>query len=664
MQAKGESALMSHSGIGKGRDFARSLRLCALASLLFAIAGAPGQLRGQRFPELTTARAIRSLSSDQAGQARPVRLRGVVTAVTDWRFSFFVQDATSGIFVERTHDSPQLKAGQFVEVHGVTGPGNFAPIVNANDVTLLGKRKLPPARFLELEKLAGGKQDSQWIALRGIVRSAVVEPSRGRRPVLFLDLDIGAGNMVKVWVRDFSETGWQRLPGATISVRGVGGTGFNDKRQFADLRLYVSSLEDVKVPRPGPADSFDLPLRPLGSLLQFGDAEGFIQRVKVSGVVTLTQSDQGLYLQDGAQGVYVQSRQAAQVALGSRLEVVGFPVFGRYAATLDDALLRVVGAAHPVAGVVQTAAAMIVEKDGFPAAPYDSVLVQLKGRLIEEVPGIDEEVLFLQDGTTLFTARLPRSGPKGHVLAPGSLVSITGVCLAKADSAHDARSFEILLRSPADLVVLKSSSWWTAAHAWSVVAFLLLVVLGLVGWLAILRRQASLRLLAVSDHLTGLYNRRGFLLLADHQWQLALRKKMSVAIFYIDLDHFKEINDSMGHKEGDLALQTTAAVLRESFRKTDLIGRLGGDEFAIIAVDTAQHSPAELEQRLEKTLQKSNQQSNLAFQLALSVGILNCDDSLKDSSIEDLLARADVLMYLQKSVRKCTSATEPITAAR
>jgi diguanylate cyclase (GGDEF)-like protein len=359
----------------------------------------------------------------------------------------------------------------------------------------------------------------------------------------------------------------------------------------------------------------------------------------------------------------VQSRQAAQIALGSRLEVVGYPALGRYSATLDDALLRVVGMAPPLTGRVQTAADMIVEKDGFPAAPYDSVLVQLKGRLIEEMPSVDEEVLFLQDGTTFFTARLRRSGPKLRVLSPGSLVSITGVCLAKADSAHDARSFEILLRSPGDLVVLKSASWWTAAHAWSVVALLLLVVLGLVGWLAILRRQASLRLLAVSDHLTGLYNRRGFLLLAEHQWQLALRKKMSVALFYIDLDHFKEINDSMGHKGGDLALQTAAAVLRESFRKTDMIGRLGGDEFAIIAVDTAPHSPAELKQRLEKTLQKSNQQSNRAFQLALSIGVLNCDDSLKDSSIEDLLARADVLMYQQKSVRKRTSATEPITAA-
>jgi diguanylate cyclase (GGDEF)-like protein len=651
---------MPHLGNGLGRGFAKSLRLCALASLLLAIAGAPEQLLSQRFPELTTVHAIRSLSSDQAGQPRPVRLRGVVTVVTDWRSSFFLQDATSGIFVERTNNSPQLKPGQFVDVHGVLGPGNFAPVVITNNVTVLGKRKMPPARILDLGKLIGGKQDSQWLALRGIVRAAVVKRSR-ERLVLFLDLDIGAGNMVQILVYDFSDAVWRRLPGDTISVRGVCGTVFNDKRQFAGLRLFVSSLREITVERPAPANPFDLPPRPLGSLLQFGEAGGFIQPVKVSGVVTLTQPEQGFYLQDGTQGVYVQSTQAAQVPLGSRLEVVGYPALGRYSATVDDAVFRVVGMAHPLAGLVQTAAAMIDEKDGLPTAPYDSVLVQLKGHLIEEMPSVDEDVLFLQDGTTFFTARLPKSGPKRHVLPPGSLVSITGVCAAKADSAHDARSFEILLRSTADLVVIKNASWWTAPHAWSVVALLLLVVLGLIGWLAILKRQASLRLLAVSDYLTGLYNRRGFLALAEHQWQLALRKKMSVALFYIDLDHFKAINDSMGHKEGDLALQTVAAVLRESFRKTDLIGRLGGDEFAIMTLDTATHSPAQLKQRLEKTLQQSNQKTD-PFQLSLSLGILICDDSLKGSNIEDLLARADALMYQHKSVRKQQrmSATAPI----
>jgi diguanylate cyclase (GGDEF)-like protein len=458
--------------------------------------------------------------------------------------------------------------------------------------------------------------------------------------------------MIKVRVRDFSDAAWHQLPGALITVRGVCGTVFNDRRQFVGLRLFVSSLKDVKVERPAPGDPFALPLRPLVSLAQFGDGGGVIHRVKVSGVLTYAQPGQGFYLQEGARGVYVPTSQGVPGALGSRLEVVGYPTTGRYSATLEDAVFRVVGVGPPLAGVAQDAAAMIVEREGFPEAPYDSVLVQLKGRLIEEVPGSNEEVLLLQDGATLFTARLPRSGPKRHALVPDSLVSVTGICVAKADSGHNARSFEMLLRSSADLVVLEGAPWWTAAHARSVVAVLVLVVLGMAGWLVMLRRQASLRLLTVTDHLTGLYNRRGFLLFAEHQWQLALRKHTPVVLFYIDVDHFKEINDAQGHEEGDRALQAVASILRECFRKTDLVGRLGGDEFAVTAADTPPQSVDQMEQRLERALQQNNQSSDRAFEISLSVGILLCDDSMKTSNIEGLLARADALMYQQKGVRK------------
>jgi diguanylate cyclase (GGDEF)-like protein len=220
-----------------------------------------------------------------------------------------------------------------------------------------------------------------------------------------------------------------------------------------------------------------------------------------------------------------------------------------------------------------------------------------------------------------------------------------------AGSFGSSRSFEILLRSPADLVVLEKATWWSASHAAWVVALLIIVVLGMSGWLAIVRRQTNLQVLTVTDPLTGLYNRRGFLLLADHQWELALRKKTSFLLFYIDVDRFKEINDSLGHKEGDLALQAVAAVLRECFRKSDIMGRLGGDEFAVTAIDAPPHSRAVLEQRLARTTQQSNNKAGRGFQLSLSVGILTCDNSLGALPIENLLAQADVLMYQQKRER-------------
>jgi len=225
---------------------------------------------------------------------------------------------------------------------------------------------------------------------------------------------------------------------------------------------------------------------------------------------------------------------------------------------------------------------------------------------------------------------------------------LTGVCSAKANEAHEVRSFELLLRSPADLVVVERPFWWTPTHAGWVASFLVAVIFVMSGWLAISRRHHRLRTMAFTDHLTGLYNRRGFFLLAKHQWQLALRNNASLLLFYIDLDLFKEINDSMGHKVGDQALRDCAAVLRECFRSTEIIARMGGDEFAVTIEGATPDSRAMLEQRLAEIVERKNKAPGQPYELSLSVGALLCDLSMQDLSIDDLLAKADSQMYRQK----------------
>jgi hypothetical protein len=189
---------------GKNRFEFEPTRLLALIALIFAIAAMSRPLLCQSVRELTTVRDVRTLTPDQAREARPVRLKGVVTVISGWKSSFFFQDTTSGISVDRTNDSPGVQPGQSIEIHGVTGPGMFAPIVIAQSVTVLGHGNLPTPRLFNSDQLAGGKQDSQWLAIRGIVRSAAVKPSWGRS-VLFLEVDIGAGSLVTVRVHDFVE---------------------------------------------------------------------------------------------------------------------------------------------------------------------------------------------------------------------------------------------------------------------------------------------------------------------------------------------------------------------------------------------------------------------------------------------------------------------------
>jgi diguanylate cyclase (GGDEF)-like protein len=627
------------------RTFLRSRLVIALA-----IAPASAWTTGQIPQPLTTVRQIRALAPDQARQARPVRLRGVVTAPSGWKNSFFVQDATAGISVDLTNPSTAVQSGQTVEIRGVTGPGLFAPVVIAQTVTALGNGTLPSAPLLGSDQLAGGKQDSQRLAIRGIVRSAAVLPRWGRS-VLVLEIDIGGGNLITARVIDFTRTGIERLPASTVYVTGVCGTAFNDKRQFIGIRLFVANMSDVKVERPAPADPFDVPLTPLDSLLQFGDLEGAIQRIRVRGVVTYSRSGQGLYLQDGPEGIFVRSVQKTPAAVGSRLEAVGYPAAGRFSPELDDAVFRVIGAAQSPVATTQTASNMIVERDGFPTAPYDSVLVRLTGRLVEQIPGPDQDLLIFKDGASIFTAKLPRPGQALPALDNGSLISVTGICAANADDAHEARSFELLLRSPADLAVLEAAPWWTASHARWVVGILCLLLLVMAAWMVV-ARHAHLHALAITDPLTGLYNRRGFMLLAEQQWKLFQRVKAPFVLFYIDLDKFKEINDTFGHKEGDLLLQSVAALLRDCFRKSDIIGRMGGDEFAVAAVDTDPSSLGGLQRRLAEAVGQSNDKTTKPYQVVLSAGVLACDNTMQALSLEDLLARADALLYEQKRQRK------------
>jgi hypothetical protein len=266
----------------------------------------------------------------------------------------------------------------------------FAPVVIAERLNLLGEGRLPPAQVFGLDQLAGGKRDSQFLAIRGIVRSAAVKVIWDRS-VLVLEIDIGGGNLATARVHDFSSVGLEHLLASTVVIRGVCGTVFNDKRQFLGVRMYVESLRDVKVERPASPDPFDIPITPFDSMLQYGDQGGAIGLVKVRGAVTYSQPGQVLYIQDGSQGLLVQSSQTTAVAVGARLEVVGYPAAGRYSPQLADAVFRVIGTGSLIGGLPLAASGMIKYNDGSPAAPFDGVLVQLKGQLIEEIPGLQRK---------------------------------------------------------------------------------------------------------------------------------------------------------------------------------------------------------------------------------------------------------------------------------
>lgn len=161
---------------------------------------------------------------------------------------------------------------------------------------------------------------------------------------------------------------------------------------------------------------------------------------------------------------------------------------------------------------------------------------------------------------------------------------------------------------------------------------------------ALLDRE--LRYLALTDDLTCLFNRRGFFAAATHQLKLAQRNGQKLLLLFCDVDNLKKINDSYGHREGDLALIHTADALEQTFRDSDILARLGGDEFVVLATEASVQTSEVLLRRLEKALKKSNAGES-RYQLSLSVGVARFDPK-SAITLGELMVQADKAMYEKK----------------
>jgi diguanylate cyclase (GGDEF)-like protein len=158
----------------------------------------------------------------------------------------------------------------------------------------------------------------------------------------------------------------------------------------------------------------------------------------------------------------------------------------------------------------------------------------------------------------------------------------------------------------------------------------------------------EMRLLSLTDVLTGLYNRRGFFLQAEQSYKLARRKRAPSAVIFADIDGLKRVNDSLGHDVGDRLIQDAALVFRQSFRQADVVARLGGDEFVAYTLDDEQ--PGVIIERIKANLHAFNLVQERPYTVAISAGVVQCDSS-SDQTLSHYVLLADEQMYAQKRSR-------------
>ena len=449
----------------------------------------------QPLPTLTSAHDAHSLTLEQAGRSYPVHLRTVVTyydsSIDPRNPTFFVSDSSGAIFVEPASlPAAPFQAGDLVEITGVSAAGSYGPVVKTSNVQLIGKSLLPAtAPRVTMAALLSGSEDGQWVEVEGVVHAVW---RTGKNVILELALNDGAITATTV---EEANADYDSLVDAEVTLRGNQAPRFNHQVQMTGAQLFFPNRAQVTIEEPAPPHPFSLPVSPVSGLLRFTPNPALHHRVHIRGTVTLAWPGRLLCIQDGAHGLCAQTDQTTPLSLGELVDVIGFPIIGGFTPTLTHAT-------YEGARVQQPVPAVAVKAEQALRGDLDARLVELEGQFIGRDESAGDPTIVLSSGKYVFSAILP-SQP-GSLRMPewkkGTTFKIVGICSLKPATVKAGKleqgfsvpeSFSILLRSPADVVVVKSPSWWTPAHALVMLGVAAVLTLVVLAWVIVLRRRVQ-----------------------------------------------------------------------------------------------------------------------------------------------------------------------------
>jgi len=310
----------------------------------------------------------------------------------------------------------------------------------------------------------------------------------------YYEIEIATGGgRLSVYARNLPVDRVDALPDSTVRVRGVCSTQFNHRRQLFAIRLMVPLPEDLVIETPAPKEPYAITPRPIGSLLQFTPQESFGRRVKVAGTVIYFEPGKEIFLQEEDQGVEVQTLGSEPLALGDRVEALGFVSQGDYTPVLQDAIYRKLSAGPPLTPVGVTPDEALNGK-------HDCQLIQVTARVLDRAMHGTDRYLVLQEGNFIFQAflgELAGDDPLSR-LENGSRVAVTGVCQIEpgawlAGESWRAKAFRLRLRSMADVELVQAPPWWTLRRVLGAAIAVSVAALAAFAWVVVLRRQVAER---------------------------------------------------------------------------------------------------------------------------------------------------------------------------
>ncbi len=431
---------------------------------------------------------IRVLSYEEAANAMPVKLRGVVTAHINTGFDF--QDQSGGIFVRTNGEIPPI--GTTVTVEGRLSQGEYSPFVDSTLVLEVGTGKMPRPLGLAPEYLLTGAADNHWVQTQGTV--VYVQPGDGKRRRYLtlatgtIDLEIRIGNEYA----DISGTDFDALVGNNLQIEGTCGPLFNDKKQRIGSFVTCPDMKFVKV-LTNPQVSVDtMEVTPIPQIRSWNQNQRNSKAggvVKTRGYVTTVEGNRELVMQDGKRGMQVKLARKPdfEIEPGEAIEATGFPVASGFHVELrygvvkkldGDDLPKRLPKPDEESDILSTAAAFSE--------------VSRMARLVEIRPNSDNrEVAVLEIGEHLVRGVFAPAAVVPQKLEPGSIVQVTGVKMVDADVNGEIKSAWLSLRGPQDLELISKPSWWTPARYLMAIGLLAVSVVAAIMWLTALRRQVT-----------------------------------------------------------------------------------------------------------------------------------------------------------------------------
>ncbi|MGB7747175.1 MAG: ATP-binding protein [Verrucomicrobiia bacterium] len=447
-------------------------------------------------PELASLRDVKLLSNRDAGRGYPVHFQAVVTHWDPSRIDLIVQDGQAAAYVDSPPArDPRLALGSLVEIVGQTRSGDFAPLIRPSSVKVIGKTELPaPLHVLPSEGFAG-VEENLWAELEGVIRSVVpdglggaqIELVSGQTRVMVLLQDAPSGDVMVDWVDSLAR------------VRGVYAPVFSSDRQLVGFRLQTPSAEQMDILQPHLGDTFASPPQLIHSLLEY-HPEGFPRhRVKVEGRVTYQGMEGLLYVADDSGGIRIEGADSDAALLGSSIQVLGFLAQDHNQPVLEHAQIKPATARLETKPLPSVAEAVL-------SGEHDGQLISVEGYLVQLRSMSGDQLFFLDAGRQKFTAVLehPQAVAGWEDLREGALLKLTGVCeiqWSQRSVPPAPEAFRLLLRTPADVQVIRHAPWWTLERAMKILGGLLSLMLLAAVWVTALRRRVHIQTALLSKQM-------------------------------------------------------------------------------------------------------------------------------------------------------------------